>query len=155
MGNEEEERKHLQVNEEIPQEEQQPGPSRKCNNLTESSNDESSDKEDCNLQNLQDPLDRTDREMWKLGSMRYMRWIYLPKALWQEIFLQMMIFFLCFISTWLFNSSRKTCLSDSHQIFTTNVSTSFVQCQSHLKHEELVPYSTWLQDYNIDLNFYL
>ena len=73
MGNEEEERKHLQVNEEIPQEEQQPGTSRKCNNLTESSNDESSDKEDCNLQNLQDPLDRTDREMWKLGSMRYMR----------------------------------------------------------------------------------
>ena len=30
------------VNEEMPQEEQQPGPLRQCNNLAESSNDESS-----------------------------------------------------------------------------------------------------------------
>ena len=36
------------------------------------------------LQNFQDSLDRTDGEMWRLGSMRYMRWIYLPKVLWQE-----------------------------------------------------------------------
>ena len=36
------------------------------------------------LQNLQDPLDRTDGEMWRLGSMPYIQWIYLPKVLWQE-----------------------------------------------------------------------
>ena len=36
------------VNEEIPPEEQQPGPSRECNNLAKSSNDESSDEEDDN-----------------------------------------------------------------------------------------------------------
>ena len=36
------------------------------------------------LQNFQDSLDRTDGEMWRLGSVRYMRWIYLPKVLWQE-----------------------------------------------------------------------
>ena len=34
------------VNEEIPQEEQQPGPSWQCNSLAESSRDESSDEED-------------------------------------------------------------------------------------------------------------
>ena len=34
------------ANEEIPQEEQQPGPSLQCNNLTDSSNDESSDEEE-------------------------------------------------------------------------------------------------------------
>ena len=33
------------INEEIPQEEQQPGPSWQCNNLAESLNDETSDKE--------------------------------------------------------------------------------------------------------------
>ena len=36
------------------------------------------------LQNLQNPQDRTDGEMWRLGSIWYMRWIYLPKMLWQE-----------------------------------------------------------------------
>ena len=34
------------VNEEIPQEKQEPDPSRQCNNLAESSNDDSSDEED-------------------------------------------------------------------------------------------------------------
>ena len=34
------------VNEEIPQEEQQPGPLRQCNNLAKSSNDETTDEEE-------------------------------------------------------------------------------------------------------------
>ena len=55
------------VNEEIAQDEQQPGPSRQGNNLVELSDDESSDEKKerwwfC-LQNLQYPLDGTDGEM--------------------------------------------------------------------------------------------
>ena len=60
------------VNEEIPQEGQQPGSSRQCNNLTESSNDEGSEKEEDDgtiCTNLQDPLDRTDGEMGKSASL--------------------------------------------------------------------------------------
>ena len=45
------------------------------------------------LHNLQDSLHKTDGEMWwKLGSIRYMRWIYLTKVLIWEIFLQMIFF---------------------------------------------------------------
>ena len=36
------------------------------------------------LQNLQDLLDRSERKKRRLGSMRYMPWIYLPKMLWQD-----------------------------------------------------------------------
>ena len=66
---------------------EQPSPSRQCNHLAESSNDESSDKkrdDGTTWQNLQNHLDRTSREMWRLDSVRYMRWIYPPKVLWQE-----------------------------------------------------------------------
>ena len=45
------------VNEEILQEEQQPGPSRQCNNLAESSNDESRDEKE---------VDRTTCKMCKI-----------------------------------------------------------------------------------------
>ena len=62
------------VSEEILQEEKQPGPSRQCKKLAQSSNDESSDEEDdgttCKV--CQIPLDRTDGEMQRLGSMRHM-----------------------------------------------------------------------------------
>ena len=51
MEKEEEKRRYHQVpvpNEEIPQEEQQPVPSRECNNLPESLKDESSDEKEHN-----------------------------------------------------------------------------------------------------------
>ena len=58
------------VNEEIPQEGQQPGSFRQCNNLTESSNDEGSDEDDgTTCTNLQDPLDRTGGEMGKSAPL--------------------------------------------------------------------------------------
>ena len=48
------------------------------------------------LQNLQDPLDRIDVEMQRLGSMQYMRWIYLLKVLWQERYFANDDFFVVF-----------------------------------------------------------
>ena len=51
------------------------------------------------LQSLLHLLDRTDEEMWRLGSMRYMRWIYLPEVLWQERhFNRWWFFFVAFAS---------------------------------------------------------
>ena len=66
------------VSEETPQEEQQPGPSWQINNLAEPSNDESSDEEEhngtnCKICNIPWVERRTDGEMWRLSSMRYMQ----------------------------------------------------------------------------------
>ena len=48
------------------------------------------------LHNLQEPLDRTKGEMRRMGSMWYMRWIYLLKVLWKERYFQRE-WFLCSI----------------------------------------------------------
>ena len=50
------------------------------------------------LQKLQNPLEKTGGKMWRLDSMRYMWLIYLPKVLWREMFLRMMILFVVFTS---------------------------------------------------------
>ena len=52
--------------------------------FVKSLNDESSDEEEDMMVLPAEfvPLDRTDGEMWRLGSMRYIWWIYLPKVPW-------------------------------------------------------------------------
>ena len=50
------------------------------------------------LQNFQNPLDRTDGKTWRLGSMRYVRWIYLPKVLWQGRYFRRWWFFVALAS---------------------------------------------------------
>ena len=63
-------------------------------------NDESSDGEEDDgiyLQNLQDPSDGTDGEMWRLGSMRYMQLTYPAKLLWQERYFCRWWFFLYYL----------------------------------------------------------
>ena len=59
------------VNELIPQEEEEPRPSRQCNDLAESLN--------CKI-----PWIRTDGEMWRLGSVQYTRWMCLFQVLYDK-----------------------------------------------------------------------
>ena len=86
-GKEEMKRRYHQVRLSMPQEEEQSGPWRLCNNLTESSNGESSDEEDdgttCQISKIpwiELIVKCGDWVQWDI----YMWWIYLPKVLWEE-----------------------------------------------------------------------
>ena len=81
-------------NEEIPQEEQQPGPSRQCNNLAESLNDESSNEDaDTTCKIFRIPWIELTEKCGDWVQCLYAINISAQSAMKREIFPQMMIFF--------------------------------------------------------------